>query len=291
MPALSLIAVAPAIFVLIWSTGWIVAKYAAPFADPLTFLTLRYACAFVLMALIALAARAEWPARRAGYGHALASGVFLHALYLGGVWWAVKHGLPAGISALIAAVQPLMTAALAPHLAGERVRPLQFAGIVLGFLGVLGVIAPKLMGTGGLDGLILPLLINALAMLAVTLGTFYQKRFIATGDLRVVSALQYAGAFLATLPAALLLEPLRIENRPEIWIALAWSVIPLSIGAIWLMLIMIRRGAVSKVAALIYLIPPTAAIEAYFMFGETLNPLQMAAMAVAALGVYLATRP
>lgn len=291
MPALSLIAVAPAIFVLIWSTGWIVAKYAAPFADPLTFLTLRYACAFVLMALIALAARAEWPAHRAGYGHALASGVFLHALYLGGVWWAVKHGLPAGISALIAAVQPLMTAALAPHLAGERVRPLQFAGIVLGFLGVLGVIAPKLMGTGGLDGLMLPLLINALAMLAVTLGTFYQKRFIATGDLRVVSALQYAGAFLATLPAALLLEPLRIENRPEIWIALAWSVIPLSIGAIWLMLIMIRRGAVSKVAALIYLIPPTAAIEAYFMFGETLNPLQIAAMAVAALGVYLATRP
>jgi drug/metabolite transporter (DMT)-like permease len=289
---MSLVAIAPAVFVLIWSTGWIVAKYAAPHADPLTFLVVRFACAFVLMGAIALIARAEWPKDRRSYGHALFSGVLLHSFYLGAVWWAIAQGLPSGISALIAALQPLMTAILAPRLIGEKPGPVQIAGIIIGFVGVAGVIAPKLASIASLEGLALPVAVNILAMLSVTLGTFYQKRFIASGDLRVVSTLQYAGAFLAILPLAVLLEPMRFDtSRIETWLALAWSVIPLSIGAIWLMLMMIRRGAVSKVAALIYLIPPTAAIQAYFMFGETLTPLQTAFMALAALGVYLATRP
>ncbi|MCA3641344.1 MAG: DMT family transporter [Methylobacterium sp.] len=290
---MSLVTVAPALFVLIWSTGWIVAKYAASFADPLFFLVIRFACAFVLMALIALAFRAEWPRNRAAYGHGMLSGVLLHAIYLGGVWWAVAHGLPVGVSALIAAIQPLITAALAARLGGERLGTLQLSGIAIGFLGVMGVIAPKLAGlsAGTLESLAGPVLVNVIAMIAVTLGTFYQKRYIASGDLRVVSSLQYAGAFLALLPLALLLEPLRFESRWETWAALAWSVIPLSLGAISLMLMMIRRGAVSRVAALIYLIPPTAAIEAYLMFGETLTVLQIAFMALTAFGVYLATRP
>ncbi|MCA3649031.1 MAG: DMT family transporter [Methylobacterium sp.] len=290
---MSLVTVAPALFVLIWSTGWIVAKYAASFADPLFFLVIRFACAFVLMALIALAFRAEWPRNRAAYGHGMLSGVLLHAIYLGGVWWAVAHGLPVGVSALIAAIQPLITAALAARLGGERLGALQLSGIAIGFLGVMGVIAPKLAGlsAGTLESLAGPVLVNVIAMIAVTLGTFYQKRYIASGDLRVVSSLQYAGAFLALLPLALLLEPLRFESRWETWAALAWSVIPLSLGAISLMLMMIRRGAVSRVAALIYLIPPTAAIEAYLMFGETLTVLQIAFMALTAFGVYLATRP
>lgn len=290
---MSLVTVAPALFVLIWSTGWIVAKYAASFADPLFFLVIRFACAFVLMALIALAFRAEWPRNRAAYGHGMLSGVLLHAIYLGGVWWAVAHGLPAGVSALIAAIQPLMTAALAARLGGERLGALQLSGIAIGFLGVMGVIAPKLAGlsAGALESLAGPVVVNGIAMVAVTLGAFYQKRYIASGDLRVVSTLQYAGAFLALLPLTLLLEPLRFENRWETWAALAWSVIPLSLGAIGLMLMMIRRGAVSRVAALIYLIPPAAAIEAYLMFGETLTVLQIAFMMLTAFGVYLATRP
>ncbi len=290
---MSLVTVAPALFVLIWSTGWIVAKYAASFADPLFFLVIRFACAFVLMALIALAFRAEWPRNRAAYGHGMLSGVLLHAIYLGGVWWAVAHGLPVGVSALIAAIQPLITAALAARLGGERLGALQLSGIAIGFLGVMGVIAPKLAGlsAGTLESLAGPVLVNVIAMIAVTLGTFYQKRYIASGDLRVVSSLQYAGAFLALLPLALLLEPLRFESRWETWAALAWSVIPLSLGAISLMLMMIRRGAVSRVAALIYLIPPTAAIEAYLMFGETLTILQIGFMMLTAFGVYLATRP
>jgi drug/metabolite transporter (DMT)-like permease len=289
---MSLVSIAPALFVLIWSTGWIVAKYAAPFADPLTFLVIRFACAFTLMALIALIARAEWPKSRAGYGHAMMSGVLLHAIYLGGVWWAVAQGLPAGVSALIAALQPLMTAGLAARFAGEHIRPVQVIGVAVGFFGVLGVIGPKLadLSAGALGGLGWPVFVNVLAMVAVTFGTFYQKRFVASGDLRVVSTLQYAGAFLCVLPLALLLEPLRFENRWETWAALAWSVIPLSLGAIGLMLMLIRRGAVSKVAALIYLIPPTAAIEAYLMFGETLTMWQIGFMALTAFGVYLATK-
>ncbi|CAN1529375.1 RhaT Permeases of the drug/metabolite transporter (DMT) superfamily [Rhabdaerophilaceae bacterium] len=280
-------------FVFVWSSGWIAAKYAAPFADPLTFLTIRFAFAFVLMSLIGVFTRAEWPKTRAGYGHAVVSGVLLHAIYLGGVWWAIARGLPAGVSALIAAIQPLLTAGLAAPLAGEKLKPVQITGILLGFAGVMGVIAPKLSGLslGAMDGLAVPVIVNVVAMLSVTAGTFYQKRFVATGDLRVVSALQYGGAFLFVLPLALLFEPLRFESRWETWAALAWSVVMLSIAAIWVMLIMIRRGAVSKLAALIYLVPPTAAIEAYLMFGETLSPQQIIAMAVAALGVFLATRP
>ena len=238
-------------------------------------------------------ARAEWPKTRAGYLHMLVTGALLHAIYLGGVWWAVAQGLPAGVSALIAALQPLMTAGLAAPLAGEKLKPVHLAGIAIGFAGVMGVIAPKLtgLGVGSLSGLAGPVIVNIIAMVSVTFGTFYQKRHVATGDLRVVSALQYGGAFLLVLPMALLLEPLRFENRWETWAALAWSVFMLSIAAIWVMLIMIRRGAVSKLAALIYLIPPTAAIEAYLMFGETLAPLQIVSMALAAFGVYLATRP
>lgn len=289
---MSLVSIAPAVFVLIWSTGWIVAKYAAPHADPLTFLAVRFACAGVLMAAIALIARAEWPRERRAYGHALLSGVLLHSLYLGAVWWAVSKGLPAGISALIAALQPLMTAILAPRLAGEKPGRMQIIGIIVGFIGVAGVIAPKLATIASLEGLALPVAVNVAGMLAVTLGTFYQKRFIGTGDLRVVSTLQYLGAFLAIAPLAALIEPMRFDiHALETWLALAWSVIPLSIGAISLMLMLIRRGAVSHVAALIYLIPPTAALEAYLMFGETLSALQAGFMALTAFGVYLATRP
>jgi drug/metabolite transporter (DMT)-like permease len=286
-----LLVLAPAVFVVIWSTGWIVAKYAVPYADPLTFLSIRYVLAAVVISALALAMGAPWPRDRRTLMHAAFSGVLLHALYLGGVWWAIAQGLPAGVSALIAAVQPLLTASLAKTM-GERLLPINVVGVVVGFIGVLGVIAPKLVGVSvaGLSGLALAVAINSVAMVSVTAGTFYQKRYVATGDLRTTTVLQYLGAFAATLPIALLLEPMRFEMRLETWAAMAWSVLVLSIGAIGLMLLMIRRGAVSRVAALIYLIPPTAALQAYFMFGETLTPIQGVFMAVAAIGVFLATR-
>ncbi|MGL4728428.1 MAG: DMT family transporter [Bosea sp. (in: a-proteobacteria)] len=287
-----LLRLAPILFVLIWSTGWVVAGLAAPYADPLTFLSVRYAVAAVAMAGIALALKAAWPLSRADYGHALVSGVLLHAIYLGGVWWAVRHGLPAGISGLIAALQPILTALLAPALLAERISTRQWAGVGLGFLGIALVLQPKLAGVapGVMGAVLLPILVNIVSMISVTAGTFYQKRFIATGDLRTVTTLQYVGALLVTLPVAYLLEPMVIQWNGTMVFVLAWSVLALSLGAIGLYLMLIRKGEVSRAATLIYLIPPTVAVQAWLFFGETLGAIQLIGMAVTVAGVALATR-
>ncbi|GGH33289.1 membrane protein [Alsobacter metallidurans] len=288
----SLLRAAPAVFVLIWSTGWISARYGAPYADPLTFLAIRFAIAGALVSLIARLAGAPWPASRREALHAMASGVLLHAIYLGGVWWAIAHGLPTGVSGLIAAVQPIMTAFLAPTLIGEKISGRQWIGIALGFVGIALVLQPKLTGVdaAGLSAVAAPIVVNLVGMVGVTLGSFYQKRFVATGDLRTITALQYAGAFLAVAPAALLLEPMRVEWNLQVVLTMAWSVVALSLGAIGLLLLLIRNGAVSRAAALIYLVPPTVAIEAFLLFGETLSPVQVVGMVVTSAGVALATR-
>ena len=286
-----LLTLAPGLFVLIWSTGWISARFAAPYADPLTFLSVRYALAGALLAVLCVASGVVWPRGKAA-AHAALSGVLLHAIYLGGVWWAISKGLPAGISGLIAAVQPILTAFLAPRLAGETIPLRHWLGIVLGFGGILMVLGPKLAGLSGaaLSSQLVPLGINVVAMISVTLGTFYQKRFIAAGDLRAVTVLQYAGALAITLPIAWLTEPMRIAWNLSMVLNMAWAVLALSIGAIGLLLMLIRQGAVSRAAALIYLVPPTVALEAFLLFGETLNGLQMVGMAVTAFGVALAVR-
>jgi drug/metabolite transporter (DMT)-like permease len=283
---------APLVFVLIWSTGWVVAGYAAPYADPLTFLCVRYACAGVLVAGYSLASGAQWPLRRADWNHAVLSGVLLHGLYLGGVWWAVRHGLPAGISGLIAALQPILTAMLAPALLGERITLARWGGIILGFAGIALVLHPKIANVAptALWGVLVPVLVNIVAMISVTFGSFYQKRFIAMGDLRTVTALQYLGAILVTLPVALATENLVITWNTTMVLVLLWSVVALSLGAIGLMLMMIRKGAVSRVATLIYLIPPAVALEAWLLFGETLSLIQIAGMSLTVLGVALAVR-
>jgi drug/metabolite transporter (DMT)-like permease len=284
----------PAIFVLLWSTGWIVARYAAPHADPLTFLSVRYAVAFMVIAVFALAIRAPWPSGKWAIIHTLISGVLIHAIYLGAVWWAIKKGVPAGISGLIAALQPLLTAALGGWLIKEHVKPLQWLGVAVGFIGVLLVLEPKLVqsfsNNSNQTSLLIPIIVNCIGMLSATLGSFYQKRYLATGDLRTITAMQYIGALSVTLPIALVFEDLRFDLVPETFYALAWAVIPLSIGAISLMLIMIRKGAVSRVASLIYLVPPTVAIQAWLMFDEKLVTIQIIGMVITAFGVYLSTK-
>lgn len=288
-----LIALTPAIFVLLWSTGWVVARYAAPHVDPLTFLSVRYAAAFACIAPFALIMRAPWPADRRSILHTLVSGALIHGFYLASVWYAIKQGVPAGISGLIAALQPLMTAALSGWLIKERVSVKQWFGVAIGFLGVMLVLEPKLIGglSGIRDGqnLAYPIILNVLGMLSVTLGSFYQKRFLATGDLRTITAMQYIGAIIVTLPLALATETLRFDLVPESFLALAWATIPLSIGAIGLMVMMIRNGAVSRVASLIYLVPPAVAIQAFLLFDERLILIQIVGLFVAAIGVYLAT--
>lgn len=287
-----LLRVAPLLFVLIWSTGWIVAGFSAEFADPLTFLGLRYFSAGLCLIVFAAIAGATWPRRGADWLHAMASGVLLHAIYLGGVWWAIRHGLPASISGLLAAIQPILTAILSPIVLREPITARQWGGVALGLAGLVLVLWPKLAGVSGaaLGQALIPLAVNAVAMISVTFGSFYQKKFVATGDLRTITVLQYFGALLVTLPAAWLLEDMRIEWSPKAALTLAWSVLALSIGAIGLLLMLIRRGAVARSAMLIYLVPPAVALQAWAFFGERLLPLQLAGMFLAVAGVALATR-
>lgn len=281
----------PIVFILIWSTGWIVAKLAAPHADPFAFLIARYVGAAALLAPLAVVLGARWPATRGEWSHALLNGALLHGVYLGGVWWAVSQGVPAGVSALIAALQPLFTALAAGPVLGERLGPRRWLGVALGFAGVAAVVAPKLADGGateGLGGLGLPIAVNVLAMAAVTAATLHQKRSLAGSDLRTLAPAQYLGALAVTAPLVWATGATRIDWTGETIIAMVWSVLVLSIAAIMLMLAMIKRGEVSRVAALMYLVPPTAAVQAYLLFGETLSPIQLAGMALAAVGVGLA---
>jgi drug/metabolite transporter (DMT)-like permease len=278
---------APPLFVLIWATGFIVARFVAPYAEPLTFLLVRYLLAILVLGAIVVAVRAPWPRKGRDWGHALIAGVLLHGFYLGAVFWSVKHGLPAGISALVAGLQPLTTAVLARPLLKERVSPKRWLGIGIGFVGAALVVAPKL-GDGGVPPL--PLFICLLGMLSITIGTIWQKRTGSSLDLRVNATIQYLGAAAVTLPLVLLLEEGQIAFTWPLIGAMAWAVLGLSIGAIGLLLFLIRQGAVVGVATLLYLVPPVAALMAFALFGESLSPVQMLGMGCAALGVALASR-
>jgi len=278
--------VAPPLFVLIWATGFIVARTVAPHTEPLTFLLVRYALAILVLAVIVSIARVPWPRDGRTWLNSLIAGVLLHGFYLGGVFWAVKNGLPAGITALVAGLQPLVTGLLAMPLLGERVSPRRWLGIGLGFLGAILVILPKL-GAGAPP---LALCAAILAMLSITLGTIWQKRTAGTLDMRVNAVIQYIGAALVTAPVVLLTENGRMDMSWPLLFGLAWAVLGLSIGAIGLLLYLIRHGAVTGVATLLYLVPPVAAVMAYLLFGETLSLIQIVGMGCAALGVAVASR-
>ena len=288
MPRSLLPCLAPPLFVVIWATGFVVARLVAPYAEPLSFLLLRYGLAIVVLTAVALAVRATWPRTLEAWRDGLVAGVLLHGCYLGGVFWAVRHGLPAGIAALVAGLQPLATGLLVGPLLGERVTRRRWVGIAIGFVGGLLVVAPKIGAADGFPPL--PLAVCLFAMLSITCGTVWQKRTGGGADLRTHTVVQYLGAALVTLPLALLTEEGRIDFAPALWIGLLWAVFGLSIGAIGLLLALIRRGAVAGVAALLYLVPPVSALMAYGLFGETLAPVQVGGMVLAAAGVALASR-
>ena len=279
----------PLLFVGIWATGFIVARLVAPHVDPLTFLAYRFVLSASVFAGIAAAVRAPWPRGARGWRDALVAGVLMQGIYLGGVFWAVRHGLPAGISALITGLQPLLTALLAFPLLGERIGAHRWAGIALGFAGALLVLQPQLNASAG-SILVVPLLACAAGMVAMTLGTIWQKRTASTADLRTNAAVQFIGAALVTIPVAALTEAGRFDGSWQAWTGLAWAVCGLSLGAISLLLILIKRGAVAGVASLFYLVPPVVAVLAFALFGERLTALQVAGMAVAATGVAVASR-
>lgn len=280
--------VVPLLFVAIWATGFVVARLIAPHVEPMTFLTLRFAATTGALVLLALATRAPWPRTARAWGDAAGIGLLLQGVYLGGVFWAVKHGLPAGVASLVVSTQPLLTALVAGPLLGERVPMRRRVGVGIGFVGVALVLGPKL---GGAEGYPLPALLTAFgSLLAITVATIWQKRAGGGLDFRTGTAIQFGASALLMLAMALSTETMRIDPAPAFWIGLAWSVVGLSIGAVFLLLLMIRRGAVVGVAAWLFLVPPVATLMSFALFGETLSALQVAGMAVATAGVALATR-
>jgi drug/metabolite transporter (DMT)-like permease len=277
----------PFLFVFLWSTGFIGAKYGLPYAEPLSFLLTRYGFVIALMTGIALATRAPWPQEPVQWLHVAVSGLLVHAIYLGGVFVAIKHGLPAGVTALVVGMQPLLTALGAGWLLGETVSRWQWAGLALGFVGV-GLVVSGRFGDGAALG---PMLIPALvALLGITAGTLYQKRFCAQFDLRTGSVIQFVPTAILTAIAIALFEDFRIEWTPDFIFALAWLVLVLSLGAISLLNLLIRGGSAVNVASLFYLTPISTAVIAWAVFGEKLTLTATAGMLLAVSGVYLVAR-
>lgn len=277
----------PALFVFLWSTGFIGSKMGMPYIEPFTFLLVRFLLVIVVMVPFALACRAPWPRDWVQIGHIAMVGILMHGFYLGGVFASIAAGLPAGISALVTGLQPLLTAFLAVFMLGERVRLRQWIGLVLGFVGVTMVVAEKVnFGMPIWEGL--PWSIGA--VFGISVATLYQKKYCGSVDLRTGTVIQFAAA---SVPMAIL--SFWMESRAVTWswdliIAMAWLVLVMSVGAVSLLMHLIRLGAATKLGSLFYLVPPTTAFIAYLMFGETLAVLALFGVAVTAFGVALATR-
>jgi len=277
----------PALFVVLWSTGFIGARLGLPHAEPLTFLTLRYVAVLALMLPLALLSRARWPATIGEVRHIAVAGILIQGGYLGGVFSAVHAGMSAGVVALIVGMQPLLTAAAAGRMLGERVALLQWGGLALGLIGVALVVSQKMT----LDGMSThSLLLALLALASITLGMLYQKRYCPSFDPRAGSVIQFAAALTVTLPLALALETMQVQWTVEFLIALGWLVLVLSAGATTILFRLIERGAATRVTSLFYLTPAVTAIMAWLMFDETLSAMAVAGMLVAVAGVALVNR-
>lgn len=277
----------PFLFVFLWSTGFIGAKYGLPYAEPLSFLLTRYGFVIALMSLIAVATRAPWPREPRQWLHIGISGLLVHAVYLGGVFIAIKHGLPAGVTSLVVGMQPLLTALGAGWLLGERVNARQWGGLALGFVGVSLVVSGKFGDAAALGPMLTPALV---ALLGITAGTLYQKRFCAQFDLRSGSVIQFVPTAIATALAIAWFEEFHIEWTTDFMFALGWLVLVLSIGAISLLNLLIRSGSAVNVASLFYLTPLSTALIAWAVFGEKLTLTAGVGMLLAVSGVYLVAR-
>ncbi len=283
----ALIRAMPALFVVIWSTGFIVARYGMPHAPPLKFLLLRYVLSIACFLPWIALARVKWPATRSQWGHLAVIGVLMHAGYLGGVWSAVKAGMGSGLSALIVGLQPVLTA-LWLSCSGGRISARQWSGLLLGLLGLVLVVSRK-FGQGGEANLQNMAMVLG-ALFSITLGTLYQKRFLQPCDVRTANAVQLGAACLATLPLALL-ESESMRWNAELAGAMAWSVLILTLGGSSLLYLLIQRGAAASVSSLMYLVPPATAIIAWLLFAEPVSAITIAGTAVTVIGVALVVRP
>ena len=277
----------PWLFVLIWSTGFIVARYGMPNSPPFTFLLWRYVFSILCFVLWVKWARVPWPQGRAQWGHLAITGVLMHAGYLGGVWAAVKVGMGAGLTALIVGLQPVLTAIWLSARGGHVTRR-QWQGLALGFVGLAMVVSRKL--EGGIEVTPWSLNMITMALVSITTGTLYQKRFVQTCDVRSANAVQLMAAYVVTLPLALLETEPALWNAEMTW-AMVWAVLVLTLGGSSLFYILIQRGAAAAVTSLLYLVPPTTAVMAWVLFSEPITLVTLAGIAVTATGVSLVVRP
>jgi drug/metabolite transporter (DMT)-like permease len=276
----------PLVFVLIWSTGFIVARYGMPYAPPMKFLAVRYALSILCFLPWIVLARVAWPRTAAQWLHLSMVGVLMHAGYLGGVWSAVKAGMGSGLSALIVGLQPVLTA-IWLSFTGSRVTRRQWLGLVLGFVGLAMVVSGRFGQGGEVDGFNLSFAL--LALLSITVGTLYQKRFVRPCDVRSANTVQLVAALLATLPLALLeIEP--IQWNIQLAAAMAWSVLALTLGGSSLLYLLIQRGAATTVTSLLYLVPPTTALMAWVLFDESITVITLLGTALTVFGVSLVVR-
>jgi drug/metabolite transporter (DMT)-like permease len=276
---------APAVFVLLWSTGFIGTKYVLHNAEPLTYLAIRMAVVVGLMVLIAAIGRPKWP-DLAGVGHGIVAGLLVHGFYLGGTAIAISLSIPAGLSALMPGLQPILTSTIANRWLGERVSPLQWIGLLLGFGGVVLILHDRpLTGQAGWGWLA-----SVVSLVSITLGTLYQRRFCGGIDWRAGNLVQYLAVTALFTAGAFLFETREVHWTAEFMLSVAWLAVVLSIGSIGLLYWLIRRSAATSVASLFYLVPAVTSAMAYVLFGEKLDSIALAGMAACAAAVFVVNR-
>jgi drug/metabolite transporter (DMT)-like permease len=276
---------APAIFVVLWSTGFVATKYVLHNAEPLTYLAIRMAVVVALMAVIVAVARPQWP-DRSGIAHSVVAGILVHGFYLGGTAVAIAHSIPAGLSALIPGLQPILTSTLANRWLGERVTPLQWTGLLLGLAGVVLILHGRPMsGEAGWGWLA-----SGVSLVSITLGTLYQRRYCGKIDWRAGNLVQYVAVLIFFGVAAEVFESRVVHWTSEFVLAVIWLAVVLSIGSIGLLYWLIRRSAATSVASLFYLVPAVTAAMAYVLFGERLDGIAIAGMVACAAAVFLVNR-
>jgi drug/metabolite transporter (DMT)-like permease len=276
---------APAVFVVLWSTGFVATKYAVRSAEPLTYLAIRMAVVVAMMAVVVAIARPRWP-NRAGIFHSIVAGILVHGFYLGGTAVAIAHSIPAGLSALMPGLQPILTSTLANRWLGERVTPLQWTGLLLGLAGVVLILHGRPMsGEAGWGWLA-----SGVSLVSITLGTLYQKRYCGQIDWRTGNLMQYIAVLVLFGSSAWVFEDNAVQWTTEFVLAVIWLAVVLSVGSIGLLYWLIRRSAATSVASLFYLVPTVTAVMAYVLFGERLDAVAIAGMVACAAAVFLVNR-
>lgn len=276
--------IAPAIFVFLWSTGFVGARFGLPYAEPMTFTSIRFAIVVVLLSVIVAFSRNRLPRSPTMCGHLAVSGILIHACYIGGVFIAIDVGVDISIAAIIVGAQPLLTAVVVVLFLGETLSRRQWAGFVVGFLGLVMVVA-KTFAIGALP--LAGLAGCSVVLCGITFGTLYQKRYVVGIDLLGGSVIQFAAALIPCVLWAVLSETLTIEWNVTVTLTMVWLCLALSIGAITILLFLIREGAAARVSSLFYLVPPVTALQGYWLFGENLTAGQVAGIGMAVFGVAL----